>query len=149
MDSLTTPDGYLLPVLDDDSIGFWEATRRGMLVVQACAQCDRLRFPPRPMCPWCRSLESTWKESSGRGTIWSFVIAHPPLLPAYLQFSPYNCIVVALDDDPSIRMVGNLVASAGAPLNSVDNSELQIGTNVKVVFDKLNDEITLPRWIRA
>src|SRR5213076_1291577 len=57
----------------------------------------------------CRSLELRWDPTSGRGTIWSFIVPHPPLLPAYQELAPYNAIVVALEQDPAMRFVGNLV----------------------------------------
>jgi uncharacterized OB-fold protein len=134
-------EGLLLPPVDATSAPFWEGTRAGELRVQKCAGCGRLRFPPRPMCPWCRSVEVEWKVMSGRATVWSFVIAHPPLLPAYAELAPYNCVVVTLDEDPTLRMVGNLL-----PLSERD---ITIGEPVRVAFDRIDDEITLPRWERA
>lgn len=100
------------------------------------------------MCPQCRSLDSTWVTTSGRGTIWSFIVAHPPLLPAYAELAPYNAIVVALDENPSIRFVGNLVASAEGAINEIDPAGIEIGEPVEVVFAKV-EEVTLPRWRRV
>jgi len=76
------------------------------------------------------------------------VVPHPPLLPAYAEFAPYNVIVVELDEDPKIRMVGNLVESADAPLNSIDPHTVEIGEPVQVVFTQVEDMV-LPRWVRA
>jgi len=85
---------------------------------------------------------------SGRGTVWSFVIAHPPLLPAYAELAPYNVIVVALEEDDTIRLVGNLVESADAPINGLDPHSVEVGEPVEVVFSRV-DDVTLPRWVRA
>ena len=71
---------------------------------------------------------------SGAGTIWSFVVPHPPLLPAYAELAPYNVIVVALDEDPTIRFVGNLVAGPDGPINEIDPATIAIGEPVEVVF---------------
>ena len=30
---------------------------------------------------------------SGAGVVWSFVVAHPPLLPAYGEQAPYNVVI--------------------------------------------------------
>src|SRR5438093_4815158 len=99
---------FLLPdPEDDDAAPFWQGTARGELLVQACADCGLRRMPPRPMCFACRSLRHTWTATSGRGTIWSFVVVHPPLLPAYERLAPYNVVTVALDENPSLRFVGN------------------------------------------
>ena len=84
---------------------------------------------------------------SGRGTIWSFVVPHPPLLPPFSDLAPYNVIVVSLDEDPKIRLLGNLVHRVGDPINAVDPGTIRIGDEVKVVFDALDAEITLPRWV--
>jgi len=140
--------GFLLPDLeDDDAAPFWAGTARGELLVQACTSCGRRRVPPRPMCPACRSVCHAWQPLSGRGTIWSFVVAHPPLLPAYQAVAPYNVITVALDEDPQLRLVGNLVARPDGPINEVDPSTIRIGEPVRVVFQQV-DDVHLPRWMR-
>ncbi len=141
-------DLFLLPDPGEEtSAGFWAGCERGELVVQACGSCGKWRHPPRPMCPHCRSIEVTWVPTSGRGRIWSYVVPHPPLLPAYSQLAPYNVVVVELEEDPKIRFVGNLVASAGGEINEVDPHTIEIGEPVEVVFHRI-DDVTLPRWRR-
>ncbi len=142
-------DSLLLPdVTEEESSPFWEGTARGELRVQACADCGKRRMPPRPMCPHCRSTRKRWDKLSGRGTIWSFVVPHPPLLPAYQEVAPYNVITVAVDEDPSLRFVGNLITRPGAPINSIDASTIAIGEPVQVVFEE-QDGVALPRWMRS
>jgi uncharacterized OB-fold protein len=85
---------------------------------------------------------------SGRATIWSYVVPHPPLLPAFMPFAPYNVCVVTLDEDPLIRLVGNLVAHEGAAINSVDPADIEVGAPVQVVFDPAADDVALPRFVR-
>jgi uncharacterized OB-fold protein len=142
-------DGWILPDLDNqDAAGFWQGTARGELCMQRCSDCGQRRMPPRPMCPHCRSLNSEWEPMSGQGTIWSFVVPHPPLLPAYSDLAPFAAIVVSLDEDPSLRIGGNLVASADGPVNEIDPTTIQIGEPVRVVFTQV-DDVALPRWTRA
>jgi uncharacterized OB-fold protein len=138
-----------LPDIDETSAPFWEGTAAGELRMQKCAACGHLRFPPRPMCPVCRSLDTEWEAMSGRGTVWSFVVPHPPLLPAFMPVAPYNVVVVALDEDPTLRIIGNLVADADAPINSVDPASITIGEPVRVVFQPAGEGVVLPRWVRA
>jgi uncharacterized OB-fold protein len=141
--------GFLLPDIEDDDAGpFWRGTARGELLVQTCAACRHRRMPPRPMCPACRSVQHTWVPLSGHGKIWSFVVAHPPLLPAYQNVAPYNVITVALDEEPHLRLVGNLVARADGPINEIDPETIRIGEPVRVVFQQVED-VFLPRWVRA
>jgi len=140
---------FLLPNVEDpDSAGFWAGTAAGELRIQRCADCGVRRMPPRPMCFACRSLRHAWEPMSGRGTVWSFVVVHPPLLPAYAELAPYNVITVALDEDPTLRLVGNLIAAPEAAINSVDSTTIRIGEPVRVVF-QLIDDVALPRWLRA
>ncbi|MFI6339088.1 Zn-ribbon domain-containing OB-fold protein [Streptomyces sp. NPDC050535] len=140
----------LSPVPDDDGAPFWQYAAQGELRVQACADCGELRFPPRPCCPHCHSFASEWRLMSGRGRIWSYVVPHPPLLPAYAAQAPYNAIVVELAEAPRIRLVGNLVSEAGAPLNSVAPERIRIGARVQAVYAELAGApvaMTVPRWI--
>lgn len=143
-------DHLLHPVVDEDGAPFWEYTARGELRVQACAApaCGELRFPPRPCCPHCGSFESDWREMSGRGRLWSYVIPHPPLLPAYAEQAPYNAVLVELSEAPHIRLAGNVVASPDAPLNSVDPARLRIGAPVRAAFHPVGPGgFTLVRWL--
>ena len=141
--------GFILPGLEDPAARpFWDGTARGELLIQTCGSCSVKRMPPRPMCPACRSIDVAWTKASGRGRVWSFVVPHPPLLPAYAEVAPYNVILVELEDEPSIRFVGNLVASADGPLNGVDPASIRIGEPVRVVFTQIED-VALPRWVRA
>jgi uncharacterized protein len=140
---------FLLPDVEDpDASEFWAGCARGELLVQMCADCGLRRMPPRPMCPRCRSLKFRWDEMSGRGTIWSFIVPHPPLLPAYQELAPYNVIVVALDEDPTLRFVGNLVERPDGPINEVDPATIAIGDPVRVVFQRVED-VVLPRWMKT
>jgi len=94
------------------------------------------------------AVEVTWTAMSGRGRIWSFIVPHPPLLPTYAELAPYNAIVVALDDDPTIRFVGNLVTGPAGGIDEIDPATIAIGEAVRVVFAPVED-VALPRWVRA
>lgn len=133
-----SPPQRPLPQPDDASRPYWEAARRRELVVQRCGSCGRLRFPPQPMCDACRSLAVEWARMSGRGTIFSFVVAHPPVLPAFQARAPFAIVLVELEEDPALRIVGNLLdAPPGAA---------RIGFPVEVTFEDVTDAFTLPQW---
>ena len=51
---------------------------------------------------------------------------------------PYASIIVELDDAPGALLAGNLL---GVPF-----TEAKVGRRVEVVFEKLNDDITLPQF---
>jgi uncharacterized OB-fold protein len=80
---------------------------------------------------------------SGHGRVWSYVVPHPPLLPDYAEQAPYPVVLVELAEAPRIRLVGNLVAKAGARLDSVAVERVRIGARVRVVFDGAG----LPQWV--
>lgn len=138
-----TTHPLLSPVVDEDGAPFWEYAARGELRIQACADCGEPRFPPRPCCPHCHSFDSRWRLMSGLGRVWSYVVPHPPLLPAYAARVPYNAAVVELADAPRIRLVGNLVAGPGAPLGSLAPDRIRIGARVRIVFGAEG----LPQWV--
>ena len=139
----------LLPPIDAEAEPFWEGTRRGELRVQQCVETSRLIFPPRATSPWAPHAKPIWTTVSGRGRIWSFVVPHPPLLAPFADLARYNVIVVALDEDPTIRLIGNLVARDGGAIDEVDASSIEIGAAVRVTFDPVSKEFSLPRWVIA
>lgn len=130
--------GIPLPEPDEDTRPFWEGCRRGELLMQRCAACQRLRFYPRPMCPHCRSFESEWVRMSGRGTIYSWIVAHPPVMPAFQDRVPMPVVLVELEEDPELRLVGNI--------RDCPPKDISIGLPVEVVFEPVADDVTLPQW---
>ena len=72
----------------------------------------------------------------GTGTVASFTICYPPVLPAFTDRVPYNAVVVQLDEGPF--MVSNLV--------DVDNDAIQVGLPVAVTYVDLDDDLTLPQF---
>jgi uncharacterized OB-fold protein len=137
----------LLPELDELTTPFWEGCNRGELRVQACPETGRLIHPPRYLSPWSPQHVPNWVKVSGYGRIWSMVEPHPPLIPQFAAVAPYNVIVVALEEDPSIRLVGNLIADENAAINSVPFEEIKIGTCVRVVFQRVDERFNFPRWV--
>ena len=128
------PD-FLLP--DDDEL---DRSRSGTGARAASCWCSGSRSraacvcPPRPMCPDAARSTTTGCPVSGRGTVWSFVVPHPPLLPAYAELAPYNVIVVALDEDPTLRMVGNLVSRPTARSTRSTPTSSRSASRSQVVF---------------
>ena len=142
------PDDALLPRIDATNAPFWEGCRAGVLRIQQCPESGRLMFPPRPVNSWSPRTPAQWVTVSGRGTIWSVIEPHPPLMGEFTALAPYNAILVALEEDPAIRLVGNLVPHAGAAINAIAAGEIAIGTPVAVVFERIDEHISLPRWVR-
>ncbi|MDB5448372.1 MAG: hypothetical protein JWQ97_3689, partial [Phenylobacterium sp.] len=116
---------------------YWESCARGVLSIQQCPHCQTFRHLPRPTCPNCQSFDYVWTPVSGKGTVYSYTIAHHPVHPALAETVPYNVIVVTLDDVP-VKLVSNLVGVA--------NEDVKIGMPVEVVFEEPRPGIVLPRF---
>jgi uncharacterized OB-fold protein len=141
-------DPPIVPLETPETEGYFEGVRLGELRIQACLVCGRFRHPPSPRCPWCHSSEREWRAVSGRGRIWSFVVPHPPLLPGFTELAPYNVILVEIDEDPTIRVTGNLVVGAGRGPDEIDPATIVIGEPVRAVFFPVAD-VGLVQWVRA
>ncbi len=135
-----TTDPRPRPQPDDATEPYWAATSRGELCIQRCAACGHWRFPPRPMCPRCHSMESAWPRVSGRGTLYSWVVCHPPLLPAFAEGAPYAVVLVELEEDPGLRLVGNLT---GCPPEAI-----RVGLPLEVWFEPRGTGLSVPQWRR-
>lgn len=116
------------PIPEDVDRGFFEAANEDRLVVQHCSGCDRLQHPPQPACAQCGSGDNLgWKEMSGYGSIYSYGVVYDSPVASLQADQPYNCAVIALDDDPGIKMLSHL---PGTPVD-----EVPIDGKVEVVFE--------------
>jgi uncharacterized protein len=80
--------GYPQPQADRDNAGFLEAWRQGHLLLQACGDCGRSFFYPRPLCPHCWSDALDWKQVPGRGEVVSFALIHRPNHSSFFEEVP-------------------------------------------------------------
>ena len=110
------------PNASRNSAFFWEGCKRGVLLVQRCAECAELRYPPRPMCPNCQSLEHEEIELSGRATLHSWAKPVHPLLPMFEL--GYLIALVDLEEGP--RLLSNLC--------DVAPEDIEIGMPLEVFF---------------
>ena len=58
-------------------------------------------------------------------------------------------VAVALEEDATVRLIGNLVPHTGAPIDAIDPAHLEIGAPVRVAFEEVADGVVLPRWVPA
>ncbi len=119
-----------LPSITHDNAFFWEGVEKGVLLIQRCI-CGALRHPPGPMCPKCQSLEWDALESSGRGVVYSFVLAHHPKIPPFADPNP----IVLVELEEGTRIVSNLVG--------IDPETIEIGMCVRARFDPVAEGRTL------
>lgn len=122
------------PVVNQDNEFFWDGVTHGELRVQQCDSCGKVRHPPGPMCPWCQSFDWHARTSSGRGEIYSFVVAHRPLPPGFV--GPVPIVLVELEE--GWRFL--------AGISGVDPGGLRVGMPVVTEFVEVEPGFVLPQF---
>jgi uncharacterized OB-fold protein len=98
------------PLVDADSIQFWEAADRGELRLCHCTACGTYLQPPLERCKRC-GAGTHFVPAAGTGTIYSFIVVHHPSVPAFADKVPYVLAIVELDE--GIRLPGLLLDETG------------------------------------
>jgi acetyl-CoA acetyltransferase/uncharacterized OB-fold protein len=122
-----------LPQLTPVNEWFWTSGADGRLRIQGCDDCKALVHPPVPICPSCRSRSWSPVDVSGRATVVGFTVNQHQWLPAFEP--PYVIALVALAEDPSVRLTTNIVGC--------DPDEVTIGQEVVVRFEQ-HEDVWLP-----
>ncbi|MXZ90274.1 MAG: Zn-ribbon domain-containing OB-fold protein [Chloroflexi bacterium] len=134
-----------LPVPQPESDFYWEKCKAGELWLRRCACGERTFFYPRDFCPFpdCFRPGTEWVQSSGRGTLHTFAIVHRAPIPAFRDKVPYITAVVELEEGARIPtwLVGIDFAEG-----EIRPDAVQCGMPVTVVFEKIDDNITLPMF---
>ena len=118
---------------------FWAGAKARRLVIQRCDACAAYRFPPEPACVYCGAPDSTWTEVSGRATLWSWTVGHPPLLPYFAERAPWPVAIVQLEEGP--RMATNLIDVAA--------EQYEIGMALVADYEDASEDVTLVVFRRA
>ena len=137
---MTTTD-YMkpLPEPSPDTKPFWDGLNQGKLLLQTCADCGKARHYPRPVCPYCYSMNHRWSPASCRGTVHSWTVAHHPFHPGFKPDLPYTLVTVDLEE--GVRL--------NAQARGIDAKDLKVGLPVKIVFELAAKDLTLPVVVRA
>jgi len=86
----------------------------------------------------CMAIDLAFEPVSGNGAIYTYTIMYHTGDKRFAAAVPYASIIVELDDAPGALMAANLL---DAPY-----TEAKVGRRVEVVFQPLNDDITLPQF---
>lgn len=122
----------VLPIPDEITTPWWDATRGGRLLLQSCQRCNHIQHYPRVMCTACAGTELDWIESSGKGVVDSFTVVHRAPSPAFE--APYVIARVRLTEGPTLltRIVG------------AEEHELSCDLPVFLDWEPLTDHYQLP-----
>jgi uncharacterized OB-fold protein len=117
-------DGHAGAAVDLETRPYWDATREGKLLIKECRSCGNAFFYPRNHCPNCWSTDTTWRESTGRGTVYTFTIVYQNDLPPFRDRVPYVVAIVELEE--GVRMTSNI--------EDVAPEDVRCGMPVAVAF---------------
>lgn len=115
------------PVRNAHDEPFWAAASRGVLAIKACSACDQAHWYPRAHCPFCGSQDTVWRDTDGRGRVYSFSIVARGKRPSAVA-------VVELDAGPKLT---TLIVDA-------DVHSMRIGDAVVVRFEPAEDDTMIP-----
>ena len=108
---------------------FWEAAARGELHITRCEACDGYVWYPQPPCRACGGNRLRWARVSGRSRLFTWSVVRHAFLPQFAAQLPLITALVALDEDPRVRLVTTLC--------DISPDELRCDMPVRVVFRPL------------
>ena len=109
---------------------FWAGAERSELRMPRCDGCGRLHWYPKETCRHCDGTAFTWETMSGRGTLFSWVVVTHPFLGQFADLVPFVPALVALEEDPTVRLPTRMV--------DCDPASLIFEMPVTVVFTPLS-----------
>jgi len=125
-----------LPLITEVSKVFYDGCKNEKLLYQQCSDCDEVIFFPKILCPECMSRNLAWKQSSGKGKIFSYTVTYGYAPPEFTSETPYVLAIVKMDE--GYKLMTNIIES--------DFDKLSCDLPVEVVFDPVTPEITLPKF---
>lgn len=125
-----------LPIITKLSKVFYEGCKQNKLLYQQCGDCGQIIFFPKYLCPNCMSHNLKWKESKGKGKIYTYTVTYDYGPQEFMQGGPFSLALIDLDE--GFRMMSNIV--------DCDFNEIKCDMPVEVVFDPVTAEITLPKF---
>jgi uncharacterized OB-fold protein len=126
----------LIPGVTPLTEPYWAGALRGELLIQRCDACAQHWHPPLPRCPACHSAAITWVAASGRGRVYTYTVVYHATHVAMKDKVPYISALIQLDEGP--RILTNLRNCA--------EEDVRVDMPVKVLFEPLSDEISLPQF---
>ena len=106
-----------------------EIPQRYRLEASKCRICGNVSFPPRLICPECKSREFETIKLSEKAEILTYTIIRVAS-DAFSKITPFAIAVIAVDNGARL-----MTQIADSPIDKV-----KIGEKVKLVFRKIQDE---------
>lgn len=128
-----------LPTPDADTAALWRGLHDGQLLLQHCMACGHVQYYQQATCRACGREELEHRPAGGRGKVHSFSVVHRAPGPAFKADVPYAVLLVELEEGP--RMISTY--TGGPP------DDVTFDMPVALAFEKITDEVTLPRFRKA
>jgi uncharacterized OB-fold protein len=126
-------DAMMRPASSRDTAFFWEGVKAHELRIQKLAA-GGLQHPPVPAIWQDPAAPIDYVVSSGKGTVFSFVVHHAPKVPG--RTLPFVIALVELEE--GVRMLGEL--------RNVDHAEVKIGMPVRTIYIDFPAGDSGPEW---
>lgn len=106
---------------------YFEGLMKGEVRLQSCKGCGKPHWPAVFHCPECGSWEHEWAPVEPKGTIYSWTRTWHAFGGLQAFQPPFVSVVVALDDLPTVRLLGLLQGdeeglAIGAPVTGAVHS---------------------------
>jgi NAD(P)-dependent dehydrogenase (short-subunit alcohol dehydrogenase family)/uncharacterized OB-fold protein len=82
--------------------GLTRAAAEGRFMLQACAECDTVTYPPRDACPRCLSANLAFRDVPDGGTLVSATTLRVPIGLWFRERAPWRTGLVRLDAGPTM-----------------------------------------------
>lgn len=117
---------------EPDTEPFWTAASQHRLTYQACRSCGEIVFHPRRHCTSCLAADLEWRESAGRGHVYTFTVIRQHGHPYFRARTPY--VVGFIDLAEGFRMLAEIDAEPGS---------VRVGQEVTVGWED-HDQVAIP-----
>lgn len=127
------PDKLMRPSSSRDTKFFWDGVNAHELRIQRRPD-GTLQHPPVPAVWADKDAPADYVVSSGKGTVFSYVVHHAPKVPG--RTLPFVIALVELEE--GVRMLGEL--------RGVDPQQVKIGMPVAATYIDFPDSEVSPAW---
>ncbi len=130
----------VIPVSDLWTKPFWDGAKERKLMLQRCQSCGYYNHPPGFICTGCKERDTSmaFEAVSGEGTVYAWFIHHDTQVGGFAERAPYLIAAVELVEQPGLLLYTNIL--------NIPYGKIEAGMPVEVVWEKVNDEITIPQF---
>jgi uncharacterized OB-fold protein len=114
---------------------FYRRINNEEIWVSKCNDCGKLTLPPRKICPYCSSVNTSWERIRNEGIIESYTIIHvaPKLFEKEV---PYYVCLIKLEGD--VRILARKKYS--------ENEKINLGDKVRIKVLPSHFDLSWPSW---